>query len=243
MIEYYETHECEGQTARIEVDLSLVETAPDEMRPWMLWLFVQVPDGTDEAFIAFRNDLITALSSQIDAVYAGTITQEGWSELYFYAESSKKFEIIVTTVLNQHAPYASERGSARDGKWEMYLERLYPQSFDLIGIQNRDTIAALRDAGDDLSIEREVEHYLFFQTPTARDRMTGVLTQQGYTLKELLSDEDGEYTHGVSLVKVHTVTTKVIEEITITLFEQVLQEHGVYEGWSTVMGEQHEYVL
>jgi len=237
MIEFYETHSDEGQIARIEVDLSLIDNAPDEMRPWMLWLFVQVPDGTDKAFCAFRDDLIVALSSEIDAVYAGTITQEGWSELYFYADTSKKFENIITTVLNRHTPYASERGSARDGKWEMYLERLFPQSFDLIGIQNRDTIAALLDAGDDLGVEREVEHYLFFQTPTALERMTGILAQQGYVLKELLSDEDGEYAHGASLVKVHAATPEIIEEITATLFEQVLQEHGIYEGWSTVMGE------
>jgi regulator of RNase E activity RraB len=237
MIESYETHADDGEMARIEVDLSLIDNAPDEMRPWMLWLFVQVPDGTDKAFGTFRDDLIVTLSSEIDAVYAGTITQEGWSELYFYADTSKKFENIITTVLNRHTPYASERGSARDGKWEMYLERLFPQSFDLIGIQNRDTIAALLDAGDDLCVEREVEHYLFFQTPTALERMTGILVQQGYVLKELLSDEDGEYAHGASLVKVHAITPEIIEEVTVTLFEQVLLEYGIYEGWSTIMAD------
>jgi regulator of RNase E activity RraB len=235
MIEFYETHTDEGEVARIEVDLSLIDNAPDDIRPWMLWLFVQVPDGTDKQFVVFRDDLIATLADEIDAVYAGTITQEGWNELYFYAETSKKFENIVTTVLNRHTPYASERGSARDGKWEMYLERLYPQSFDLIGIQNRDTMAALLDAGDDLTLEREVEHYLFFQTPTALNRMTGISAQSGYVLKELLSDEESEYAHGVSLVKVHAITPEVIEEVTATLFEQVLLEHGVYEGWSTVM--------
>ena len=239
MIEFYETHNDEGGISRVEVDLSLIDNAPDDMRPWMLWLFVQAPDGTDETFVAFRDDLVTVLSSDIDAVYAGTITQEGWSELYFYADTSKKFENIVTTVLSRHTSYANERGSARDGKWEMYLERLYPQSFDLIGIQNRDTIAALLEAGDDLTLEREVEHYLFFQTPTALNRMTGILTQSDYVLKELLSDEESEYAHGVSLVKVHAITPEIIEEITATLFEQVLQEHGVYEGWSTIMAEKH----
>jgi regulator of RNase E activity RraB len=239
MIEFYETHTDEGEIARIEVDLSLIDNAPDDMRPWMLWLFVQVPDGTDKLFSVFRDDLISTLADEIDAVYAGTITQEGWCELYFYADTSKKFENIITTVLNKHTPYASERGSARDGKWEMYLERLYPQSFDLIGIQNRDTIAALLDAGDDLTLEREVEHYLFFQTPTALNRMTGILAQSGYVLKELLNDDESEYAHGASFVKVHAITSEAIEEITATLFEQVLQEHGSYEGWSTVMGEKN----
>jgi regulator of RNase E activity RraB len=122
----------------------------------------------------------------------------------------------------------------------MYLERLYPEPYTLITIQNRDTIAALVAAGDDLSIPREVEHYLFFQTPTALERFANSMADHGYSIKEHLNDDESDYAYGVTLVKMECITPEQVEESTSMLFELVLQDHGRYEGWSTVMGgEQH----
>lgn len=238
MIEYYTLVDEDDVSSRIEVDLSLIEKAPDVQRPWLLWLFVKEPDGENESFVAFRDELAEVLEDQMEAVYAGTITKDGWSELYFYGETPKKFENLTSDVMAQHAGYPYERGSSKDTKWEMYLERLYPEPFALIGIQNRDTIAALVAAGDDLNIAREVEHYLFFQTPTALERFATSMISYGYSTKEYIGCTEDEYAYGVTLSKSQEVTPVHIEECTSLLFELVLQEHGRYEGWSTIMGKE-----
>jgi len=145
MIEYYEQQDEDGQIYRTEVDLSLVDDAPDVERPWLLWLFVKVANSEDPEFINFREDLIVALESQIEAVYAGTICKDGWCELYFYASTSKKFENLTSEVMARHSKYPYERGSSKDTKWEMYQERLYPEPFEIIGIQSRHTLKALME--------------------------------------------------------------------------------------------------
>ncbi|MCX6074168.1 MAG: DUF695 domain-containing protein [Campylobacterales bacterium] len=234
MIEYYVLSD-ETQTSRIEVDLSLVEDAPDLERSWLLWLFVKVNDPLDAEFILFRDDLINTLHTEMDAHYVGTIAKEGWCELYFYASASKKFENLTSDVMGRHTNYPYERGSFKDSKWEMYQERLYPEPFTLITIQSRHTVEALIEAGDDVSQAREVEHYFFFQTPTALERFTALMEKYGFSFKEKMSDEESDYSYGVTLVKTEPITDEQIEETTSLLYESVLQEHGNYEGWSTVL--------
>ncbi|MCX6062196.1 MAG: DUF695 domain-containing protein [Campylobacterales bacterium] len=235
MIEYYEQADEEGQNYRIEVDLSLVDEVPDLEKSWLLWLFVKVANSEDTEFIGFRDDLIVTLDAQVEAVYAGTIVKDGWCELYFYASTSKKFENITSDVMARHSKYAYERGSSRDTKWEMYQERLYPEPFDLISIQSRHTLEALLEEEDDLTIPREVEHYFFFQTPTALQRFEASMISDGFTLKEHINDEESDYVYGVTLTKMESVTPEQVNETTSTLYELVMQEHGHYEGWSTVL--------
>lgn len=237
MIDFYDTLDSEETKSRVEVDLSLIDEAPDTERPWLLWIFFKVSDPYSSEFISFRDDLSLTLFEQLEALYAGCIIKEGWCEFYFYASTSKKFENITSDVIGRHGSYPYERGSSKDTKWEMYLERLYPEPIDMIKMQNRDTIAALLDAGDDLNQEREVEHYCFFQTPTALNRFNESITSQGFKVKEEMTNDDSDYAYGVTLIKIESISPEQVEGTTSMLYEATLLGHGLYEGWSTVLAD------
>jgi regulator of RNase E activity RraB len=171
----------------------------------------------------------------LDAVFAGAVIKEGWVEFYFYAPEPKRFENLTADVMKRHGGFAYERGSSRDGKWEMYLERLYPDGYAALRIQNRRTIESLLEAGDDLSLAREVEHYLFFQTKSALDRAVAFLSAHGFELKESIKDDESDYAYGAVLTKTEPIRPEEVEETTALLYDTSLQEHGHYEGWSTVL--------
>jgi len=234
MIEFYELLDDENIPYRCDVELDLIEEAPQEERPWLLWLFVKA-DSVTETLELFTKELITALTS-VDALFAGRVMKEGWAEFYFYAPQSKRFENISSDVMSAHGGFVYERGSSKDAKWEMYRDNLYPDPYGLLSIQNRHTIAALLDAGDDLSLIREVEHYLFFQTKTSMERSVSQLASHGYSVKEYVNDDESDYAYGVVLIKKEAITPEIVEETTTSLYESAMQEHGMYEGWSTVLG-------
>lgn len=236
MIEFYELLDDENVPYRCDVDLDLIDTAPQEERGWLLWLFVKT-EMLDERLENFSNDLIETLQTSLDAVFAGRIIKEGWGEFYFYAPHSKRFENLSSEVIARHGGYAYERGSSRDSKWEMYLDNLFPDPYGLLSIQNRQTIMALEEAGDDLNIVREIEHYLFFQTKTSMERSVAQLLSHGYSVKEYVKDDESDYSYGVVLTKCEAITPDIISETTTSLYESAIQEHGIYEGWSTTMGE------
>lgn len=235
MIEFYELLDDENIPYRCDVELDLIDDAPQEERPWLLWLFVKADSITDP-LESFTRDLSNALETSLDALFAGRVIKEGWAELYYYAPSSKRFENISSDVMNAHGGFAYERGSSKDTKWDMYINNLYPDPYGLLSIQNRHTIAALLEAGDDLSIPREVEHYLFFQTKTSMERAISGLASHGYEVKEYLNDDESDYGYGATLIKTESITPENIDEITTSLYESAIQEHGIYEGWSTVLG-------
>lgn len=237
MIEYYDDVDEEGIPYRCEVDVALYDDAPIEDSPFLLWIFVNVQDSTGKVFEQFRLDLIETLHSQLGAVYAGTISKEGWCELYFYAMSAKSHTNLTAQTISRHTPYAYECSASRDAKWEFYFERLYPSAHAALKIQNRHTIDALVEAGDDLSIVREVEHYLFFQTKSSMERGISNLQPHGFELKETLFDDDSDYSYGVVLLKEETIEPDQVEETTSILFDVALQEHGHYEGWSTILAQ------
>lgn len=235
MIEFYELLDDENTPYRCDVELDLIEEAPQEERPWLLWLFVKA-DALNERIEAFSEDLSNTLVDSLDALFAGRVMKEGWAEYYFYAPNAKRFENVSTEVMNRHGGFAYERGSSKDTKWEMYTDNLYPDAYALLGIQNRHTIEALVEAGDDLNIAREVEHYLFFQTKTSMERAATQLASHGFAVKEYVNDDESDYSYGVVLVKCEPVLPSTVEETTTSLYESAIQEHGYYEGWSTVLG-------
>ncbi len=235
MVEYYELVDDENVSCRCDVELDLADEAPQEERPWLLWLFVKAADSLSDSFTSFGEDLKKSLQESLDARFAGTISKEGWVEFYFYAPEAKRFENLSSEVMARHGGFPYERGTSRDGKWEMYLERLYPDGYAMLRIQNRHTIEALIEAGDDLSCAREVEHYLFFQTRSAMERALSSLKAHGFELKEELYDDENDYAYGATLVKTELVTFEQVEESTALLFDAALEQHGAYEGWSTTL--------
>lgn len=237
MIEFYEFIEDESTPCRCDVELDWIEDAPQSDRPWLLWLFIKSAEPLSEAFALFSRELKFSLKKNMDAVFAGSIIKEGWVEFYFYAPESKRFENLSSEVMNVHGGFPYERGSSKDPKWEMYREHLFPDAYALIRIQNRHTINALIEAGDDLVVEREVEHYLFFQTKSSLERAVEFLNSHGFMLKEQVQDDENDYAYGAILIKNESITIEQVEESTSLLFETAMQEHGHYEGWSTVLAE------
>lgn len=236
MIEYYEMLDDENVPYRCDVELDLIDEAPQEERSWLLWLFVKSSEPFSESFASFADEMKTSLRDSLDALFAGSVVKEGWVEFYFYAPDAKRFENLSSEVMSRHGGFAYERGASRDTKWEMYLERLYPDAYAFLSIQNRHTIQSLVEAGDDLNLSREIEHYLFFQTKSAMDRAVSFLGAHGFELKEYVKDEESDYAYGAVLTKNEPITAKHVEESTGLLFDTALQEHGQYEGWSTVLG-------
>lgn len=239
MIEFYELLDDENIPYRCDVELDLIDDAPQEDRPWLLWLFVKA-DTFSDTLEAFTRDLSGALKTSLDAEFAGRVIKEGWAELYYYAPSAKRFENISSEVMNAHGGFAYERGSSKDTKWDMYLNNLYPDAYGLLSIQNRHTIQSLVDAGDNLNLSREVEHYLFFQTKTSLQRAISHLESHGYKVKEEVHDDESDYAYGVVLTKIEAITPEIVDETTTSLYESAMQEHGIYEGWSTVLAEEYD---
>lgn len=239
MIEYYITTGDES-SVKTELEMDYVDTAPQQERPWLLWAFLKMHDVDEEGFPtpselerlqAVAEALKATLANEIDAISVGQKYEEGWCELYFYAPTAKKFQSIVASVLG--SDFVSDTGSTRDAKWEHYLYTLYPDALMLQQVQSRHIMEELKEAGDDLSAEREVEHYLGFLTESNAKRVAEILYLHGFKEKEISYNSSEEYGYTLIVTKEHAIDAALLEELAFLLITTVEKEHGIYAGWST----------
>jgi hypothetical protein len=224
----------------IEVNLDVDEVK--EMNPWLLSVFVkcdfldETTDGFEE-FLETKESLIIALEHQNRAVYVGSRVVDGWSEFYFYSYDSKRLDPVVKNILTP-SEYVYESNIVRDTKWGFYEAQILPTELELCHIESAKIIFLLQEEDEDLSIKRDVEHYISFETPTQKNRFVNTIDIDGFTFKDDISSE--EFDHGVALIKNHAVTEEEVTQVVNELFAKVKENNGFYEGWSTTLVNQEE---
>lgn len=223
-----------------------VETEADEQKklyPWLFSIFIKV-DIEDESSEGFENfletkeSLIIALEHQKKALYAGMRVVEGWSELYFYAKEAKNLDSVVLSMLRDNY-YKYETSVVKDAKWDFYHKNLSPSELEFCNIESSKIIFLLQEEGDNLLAQREVEHYLSFDTSTQKDRFLEKALDCGYKFKDEISSE--EFEHGVAISREHSVDQASVDSVVKELYELAKKEHGYYEGWSTVLVSSVDY--
>ena len=239
MIEYYITTSDES-SVKTELEMDYIDSAPQEERPWLLWAFLKMNEVDDEGFAtasesaklkSVTDTLKETLSNEIDAINVGQKYEDGWLELYFYAPTAKKFQSVVSKVLG--SGYITDTGSTKDAKWEHYLYTLYPSALMLQQVQSRHIMDELKEEDDDLSIAREVEHYMGFLTETNAKRVAETLYLHGFKEKDISYNSSEEYGYTLIMTQEHAIDAELLEELAFLLITTAEKEHGIYAGWST----------
>lgn len=234
MREYF-TRVEDGQEVAIEVAMNAF--AFSEKFTWLFSVFIKF-DARDETqsgyedFLETKEALRIALEHDEKAKFVGMRVVDGWSELYFYANSAKSLEMLTTKMLRDTG-YLYESSVVKDTKWDFHYKNLMPTERELCHIESQKIIEMLEEEGDDLESVRSVEHYLSFELPTQKERFINTLNLEGFRFKDEISSE--EFEHGVALVKEHNVTPQEVTKVLDELFNAVKKLQGYYEGWSTVL--------
>ena len=230
----------DGSDFGIEIEMEAGFFKEEHM--WLFSVFIKY-DGLDDAsesfeeFLETKESLIIAIEYEDKAKYIGSRIVDGWSEFYFCASSAKELNTMVTAMLKDTG-YVYESNIIKDKKWNFYETQLFPTELELAHVQSEKIIFLLEEEGEDLSIKRDVEHYVSFTTPTQKNRFLNTLNLEGFTFKDDIGVEDFE--HGVALIKNHAVTPDEVEKNVNVLYEAVKLNQGFYEGWSTVLIESME---
>jgi len=231
----YFTRVEDGRVINMEVVMGAGEYK-DGM-PWLFSVFIKYDgDNTSEQdyeeFLESKESLIIGVEYEDKAKYIGSRVVDGWSEFYFCASSAKELNNMVTAMLKDTG-YVYESNIVKDKKWGFYETQLFPTELELAHIQSSKIIFLLKEEDDILTTPRVVEHYLSFETPTAKNRFINTLDLDGFSFKDEIDSDDFE--HGIVLVKEHSVDEDEVKKVVTELFEAVKKEGGYYEGWSTTL--------
>ena len=228
--------------ASIFVDLGLKADAPNEKRPWLLWVWVEMqsprPDGLSSGEEApklyeIEESLNSMISPVCGAQLVGRITGSKRREYYFYGEEPGELEMATERAMKPFESYGFQTGSAFQPEWEQYLGLLYPSATNLQRMMNRRVLDALAQQGDVHEQPRKVDHWLEFPSTAARAAARSTLEAIEFAIEGEYEAEEPEAAlpHSLVVSRVDSVDTHTINGITLELARLAGEHGGSYDGW------------
>ena len=168
----------DNKKASIYLDLGYEEIAPVENMHNIAWLTLHMnnprTDGlssSEESGILFviEDELIKMLNNKYKIIYVGRLTNDSKRFIYFYIGDELLVDKSISDFMLQYPNYTYDYDIKEDADWNDYLDFLYPGPKEFQSMMNRRLIDQLREAGDELIEEREVNHWIYFKTEQDRD--------------------------------------------------------------------------
>jgi hypothetical protein len=229
----------DGEPASIFVDLGIRSDAPLSSHPHMAYVRLHMsqprPDGLSSQ-VEF--DTLIEIEKAIEASlcgdevgYVGRNTSGGYRDFYFYASTVRDWQRKVDGALSAFKSYKYETGTREDAEWSTYLNFLLPGEVDRQRIENRRVCQALERHGDKLTVEREIDHWTYFQSPEAVNAYLADVTTDGFQVRDRPVSDEGTLRFGAQVWRMDTPSYEKIDDITLPLFEAASRHGGQYDGW------------
>jgi uncharacterized protein (TIGR01619 family) len=223
----------------IVVDTGLDKIAPINAKPNILKISFQMNNVDEEGlssseeelkiFGEIEDKLIETLTK--NEVFVGRITSNGLRDFYFYTKDNK-IQTTLDEALKKYNQFKYTLNFEVDEKWNKYYKLLYPSDEEFQKIGNRSVLDNLEEGGDNLTLEREVFHWIYFKTEKDRENYLVETKKLGFTVvsKEKIKDE---FPYQLQIKRIDKVDEESVNNYVIQLWKLAPKYSGNYDGWET----------
>lgn len=186
-----------------------------------------------DTLTALEDQAIGALSQSKGVVSVGAIQTGDSRDSIFYAPA--KHGITV----RQLAAIPADRRAEPflliddDPEWRLYLDVMFPSPDEHRRMMDEGVLRNLAESGDDHSIPRRVDHWIYFDDVADRPGFIAWCESNGYTTEQLIERDDDHDRAGVQIHHTSPVTPDVIHDTIASLVAAAEDAGGLYDGWET----------
>ena len=185
------------------------------------------------------DELLEIVSKEFNGVLVGSFTYNQERLEYFYVKSTKGLEQRLEKFYRENYPsYKPYINIKEDQDWEYYREFLYPNEETLNYMGDQSVIRQLIQAGDDLTKERRVDHWLYFATERDLDDFLTTIKDKGFNIESKSINKEASLPHQLQIWRTDKVDIYTIYPMTSELRELVSKHNGLYDGWETFVVKQ-----
>ena len=225
------------------LNMSVKKNAPDRRLPFICITGVKFsdcnPDGLpNESALQDLYKIADSVKSDIDRRVknnmVGSFTYQCERLDYFYVDDTTGLRKLLLQLYLKYFPgYAPYINIKEDRKWEAYLNFLYPNEETFEFMQNQKVVMQLEKAGDKLDKERQVDHWLYFNTEQDRDCFIAFASKQNYKVEAKEKTKEADHSFKLQISKTDKVGLALISKTTLELRRQAFKCSGRYDGWET----------
>lgn len=228
----------EDQHAIVWVNLTLAASAPDASKPHALMVRIVLNEHGEQGFgtddernqvMAAADEIEAKLRDDCTAAFAGSVRTSGRVDLWYYmpADQDDTADAIVENAFPDHEV---RWGIENDAAWKIYHEQLLPSPLELLHGLDMQMVQQLAEAGENLSVQREVQHAVRFAQDRRLDSFIVAAAASGYELK-LRRTASADEPARVELTRLQTTDMSEVMTRTEELYALAEAYGGEYDGW------------
>lgn len=232
--------DIEGRPATVVLNHSWLESGPESGRRTLVRVAAPLlsPDsaglpGTDELnTLADLDDvLVEAAEKTGDAVFVGMMAYSGERTWYFFTKRPPATLSTIEGVTKTWKTHKATASTIEDADGELFAETVCPTGAEIRWNGDMIVIDQLREAGDDLSSPREIEHYAYFEDEDSAAEFVAWCSENDFNNAKVEEGDDGEFLVSFS----HTGSPDIddVFERTSAADDAATDLGGMYDGWET----------
>lgn len=225
------------------VDLGLAKVAPLVDKPNLVWVSVNMTNPREDGLSsteefdtlsAIEDRLQEFINSKHNSIYAGRLTTDGRRDFYFYMGDTTLHDKTISESMVAFPTYSFDFGTKQDNEWEQYFSFMYPDPRQFQSIQNRRVLDNLEENGDPLTKERQVDHWIYFNTENDRETFLSKIKNQNFQIiNQDFDKESSDFPYSLQIARVDKVDIESVNDYVLNLWELAEECNGNYDGWET----------
>lgn len=223
--------------ASIMVDLGIKQELPYPRHSFMVYLRIRMEnprhDGlsSNEEFdkLCEIGDSVESLVKDTEHLYVGRNTSDGNRDFYFYTPDPAELLTNISNMMLKFESYDFRVGHREDVNWDSYRNFLYPDWKAKQRIMNRQVCDSLQDNGDNNSIPRKIDHWVYVNSSKDMNAYIAYLESQNFSILKSGREKVFKSKRFINFERVDIPAE--IDELTIELCEKAAQHNGEYDGW------------
>jgi hypothetical protein len=244
MQEYWEGYmkPIDGHPAMVSFNAEVSDTVPDSEYMYLGFVKVKLRNPKDDGLVnkdegddvGFIEDRLEMESLRYRAgKYIGRIITQGEVNFIYYLKMDFEWKNTVEATMKHFPEYSYEFGSRIDTEWEVYQKLLFPTVKEWQIIQNHHACDMLKEQGDNLRLERAIEHKMYFNSDEKRKEFIDLISAEGFTVQKELEPTEDQEIYGLQFYRIDKPFYYDIDELTIKLIDLGNSCEGQYDGWES----------
>ncbi len=199
-----------------------------------------MPQKAELDKLSSLEDILETQVREHAGVPVGRVTVAGLRIFYYYVDVANDAATQMVATLAKETGYELRFTLKDDAGREGYWQDLYPSEEERQVAADMRTVDELRLRGDDLSIERKVEHWAYFAEEPDMQRFAKWLSGKGFDVDSASAVNpadtvDSEHSYRVQFSNTLAPSLANISDITVTLSTKARELNGDYDGWDTAV--------
>ena len=232
----------DAHPAMISLNVSVSEDGSQEDHGYVSFVKVKLNTKTEDGFVS-KDEIeeITFIEDRLEleclryrhGQYVGRVISQGSITFIYYLKLDFEWSDTVNGSMSHFENYSFELGSRVDSEWEVYKKLLFPTDTEWQIIHNHHACDELAKAGDNLTMQRAIEHTSYFKNPAEREIFSAFIISENFKILNNIEPSVEVPNYGIKFYRVDIPFYNNIDTLTLKLIEQSLEYNGQYDGWET----------